>query len=40
MIADAVRMIRHCQSDQPGESLCFWGISVVTEVLKSSQERL
>lgn len=35
MIADAVRMIRHCQSDQPGESLQLW-ISVVTEIIYSS----
>lgn len=36
MIADAVRMIRHCQSDQPGESLHLWVISVVTEIMYSS----
>lgn len=28
MIADTVRMIRHCQSDQPGESSPFWVNSV------------
>lgn len=32
MIADAVRMIRHCQSDQPGESLHLWVISVPTGI--------
>lgn len=36
MIADAVRMIRHCQSDQPGESLHLWGISVLNETIYSS----
>lgn len=37
MIADAVRMIRHCQSDQPGESL---HLCVISEIIYSSLDRL